>query len=55
MKKENKVPLALQLKACNLQYLNQLASQNKLSASDMLNLILSQLRDKELHQLLSRS
>lgn len=55
MKRSNNVPLALTLKGCNLQYLNQLASDHKLSASEMLNLILSQLRDKELHQLLSRT
>ena len=49
------VPLHLSLKSSNLQYLNQLATENKLSASEMLNLILNRLRDAELYELLSRA
>lgn len=49
------VPLHLSLKSSNLQYLNQLAAENRLSASDMLNLILNRLRDAELYELLSRA
>lgn len=53
--RSNNVPLHLSLKSSNLQYLNQMARENKLSASDMLNLILNRLRDAELYELLSRA
>ncbi len=53
--RNNNVPLHLSLKSSNLQYLNQLAQENRLSASDMLNLIFNRLRDAELYELLGRS
>lgn len=53
--RNNNIPLHLNLKSSNLQYLNQLATENRLSASEMLNFILNRLRDAELYELLSRA